>query len=300
MMIETSYLDKIGHQRDWVWRGWQIRFTYLRPSNCVNLQNPPILFIHGFGASLNHWRFNLAVLAQSHPVYAIDLLGFGASRKASTNYNVKLWTELIADFWRNFLQQPMIMVGNSLGSLVCVSTAYYYPEMVKKLTLLNLPDVTIRQEMIPTIARPIVTTIEKIFTRGIFLKPLFKILRQPAVLKRWLGIAYLDHSRIDQELINIIALPPQDDNADQAFIDLCKGVNDPHFCLSMKQMLPKINLPILLIWGQKDCMIPPALGSVFASLNPQIKLIELENVGHCPHDEVPDHFNQILLNYCQV
>ncbi len=299
-MKENYLVEKFGHQRDWVWRGWQIRYSYLKPPFSPNTEKPPILLIHGFGASLHHWRFNISVLAEEYPVYAIDLLGFGASRKADTEYNTQLWTELIYDFWQTFINQPMIMVGNSLGSLICVVTAYNYPKIVKKITLLNLPDVTIRQEMIPKIVQPIIKIIETIFSDPIFLKPLFLILRQPSILKKCLSMAYIDQSKIDQELINIIAIPPQDENAIKAFIGLCRGVNNVNFAPSMKQILPQLNIPILLIWGLKDCMIPSSLASIFAQLNAKIELVTLENVGHCPQDEIPEKFNQILLNYCKI
>lgn len=292
-------IEKYGHQRDWVWHGWQIRYTYLKPPIPDQNNQTPILLIHGLGASLKHWRFNLSIIAQEYPVYAIDLLGFGASFKADTEYNSQFWAELIYDFWRTFINQKMIIVGNSLGSLISVMTAYYYPEIVKKLTILNLPDVTLKQEMIPKIIQPIVTTVEKIFTNGIFLKPLFLILRQPFILKNWLKIAYIDQTNINQELINIVAIPTQDYNSINAFVALCKGVNDHHFAPSIKKILPELNLPILLIWGQKDCMIPVNLAPFFAKLNHQIKLITLDKIGHCPHDEIPEKFNQILLNFCQ-
>ena len=64
-------------------------------------------------------------------------------------------------------------------------------------------------------------------------------------------------------------------------------------------MLPKLNIPILLIWGLQDRMVPPNLASGFANLNGNIELIELDGVGHCPHDEVPDRFNSILLDWLE-
>jgi pimeloyl-ACP methyl ester carboxylesterase len=299
-MIENHCYERVGHQRNWIWRGWHIRYSYLKPAEISAEEKPPILLIHGFGASLKHWRSNLSIFAQEYRVYGIDLLGFGASDKASTVYDIKLWTELIYDFWRMVIRQPMIMVGNSLGSTVCVLTAYHHPEIVDKLVLINLPDITIRQEMIPKIAQPIVTTMESIFSRAIFLKPLFKILRQPAILKRWLNLAYVDSSKIDEELINIVAIPPQDVNADNAFVCLCQGVNNPNFCPSIKAILPKLSIPILLVWGKKDKIIPFSLGANFARLNSQIKLVELENLGHCPQDEAPEVFNKIFLDYCAL
>ena len=49
------------------------------------------MLVHGFGASLEHWRYNVPVLAESRPVYSIDLLGFGFSDKPTTPNGFKRW-----------------------------------------------------------------------------------------------------------------------------------------------------------------------------------------------------------------
>ena len=56
---------------------------------------------------------------------------------------------------------------------------------------------------------------------------------------------------------------------------------------------------MLLIWGRQDRMVPPKLASFFAGLNDRIELIELDRMGHCPHDESPTKFNQILLDWLE-
>lgn len=53
-------------------------------------------------------------------VYAIDLLGFGASEKPVLNYSIDLWAELVSDFASEIFDQPYVLVGNSIGSLVCL------------------------------------------------------------------------------------------------------------------------------------------------------------------------------------
>ena len=54
---------------------------------------------------------------------------------------------------------------------------------------------------------------------------------------------------------------------------------------------------MLLMWGRKDRMIPPKLARQFVELNPNLELIELDDAGHCPHDERPEQVNQILLDW---
>jgi haloalkane dehalogenase len=65
----------------------------------------------------------------------------------------------------------------------------------------------------------------------------------------------------------------------------------------VKTILPTLNIPMLLMWGLKDQMIPPYLARQFAALNPNLELVEIDDAGHCPHDECPDQVNEILLNW---
>jgi pimeloyl-ACP methyl ester carboxylesterase len=119
----------VGNQRDWIWRGWLTRYTYQRESQGA-VDRPPLLLIHGFGAGIGHWRYNIPELSQHTSVYGLDLLGFGASEKAVAPYQISLWAEQVHDFWKAFIGQPMVLVGNSLGSSVCLAVAATYPEMV--------------------------------------------------------------------------------------------------------------------------------------------------------------------------
>ena len=294
MTSNQLWQQRIGNQRDWVWRGWQTRYSYTRTD--IN-SNTPLILLHGFGAAIEHWRNNIPILGQEYHVYALDLLGFGASRKANTNYSVYLWVEQVHDFWQTFIGEPVVLVGNSIGSLVCLTAAATYPEMVKGIVMLSLPDVSIRQEMIPGWLQPIVSTLENLVASPLLLKTLLKILRKPSTIKRWAGVAYQDKTAITDELVEILSSPAYDEGSDKTFSALFKSVRQPQFAPPAKEVLPKLNIPMLLIWGNQDRMVPPNLAPIFAALNPQIKYIEMEQVGHCPHDECPEKFNQILLDW---
>lgn len=129
--------------------------------------------LHGFGASIGHWRHNLEVLGEQHTVYALDMLGFGASEKACANYNIQLWVEQIYDFWKTFIRQPVILVGNSLGSLVSLAVAATYPEMVQGVVMMSLPDPSLEQEAIPVFLHPVVATIKNMVASPLLMKPYF-------------------------------------------------------------------------------------------------------------------------------
>lgn len=271
----------------------------MRAKNRQDADNPPLILLHGFGAAIEHWRHNIPILSQNHRVYAVDLLGFGGSRKVQVPYTVNLWVEQIHDFWQTFMNRPVVLVGNSIGSLVSMALGGKYPEMVAGLVMLSLPDVSRRREMIADWLLNIVTPIENFFTSPWLLKPIFYYLRRPQVLQKWTGIAYEDKKAVSEELVQIIAAPTLDEGAAEAFISLAQAVNHPEYCPPAKLILPRLQIPILLCWGKQDRMVPVQLARGFVSLNPRIKYVEFERAGHCLQDECPDRFNPILLEWLE-
>ncbi|MBW4644486.1 MAG: alpha/beta fold hydrolase [Goleter apudmare HA4340-LM2] len=300
MTTAVHWQQRVGNQRDWIWRGWQTRYTYTRPIH--NPQNTtPLILLHGFGASIGHWRHNLEVLGERHTVYALDMLGFGASEKAPANYSIELWVEQVYDFWRAFIRQPVVLVGNSNGSLISMAAAAAHPDMVAGVVMMSLPDPTLEQEAIPALLRPVlmpvIMTIKKIVASPLVLKPVFHVVRRPSILRRWASLAYAKPEAITDELIEILAGPPQDRGSARAFSALFKAAIGLNFSPSVKKVLPTLTIPMLLIWGQKDRFVPPVLASQFAQYNENLQLLNLEDVGHCPHDECPEQVNQAILEW---
>ncbi len=296
MTTAIHWQQRVGNQRDWVWRGWQTRYTYIRPVKDHPGQTPLIL-LHGFGASIGHWRHNLEVLGQHNTVYALDMIGFGASEKAATNYNVELWVEQVYDFWKTFIAQPVVLVGNSIGSLISLVAAATHTDMVKGIVMISLPDPSLEQEMIPTALKPVVRGIKSIFTSRLILKPIFYFVRRPSVLRHWAGLAYAHPEAISDELIDILAGPPQDRGSARAFRALFKATTGANFSPSVKKILPNLTIPMLLIWGKKDRFVPPKLADQFLRYNEKLELVYLEDAGHCPHDESPEQVNEEILDW---
>lgn len=288
-------MKNLGNQRDWIWHGWHIRYSFQRVVKENTLCDIPIILLHGFGASLGHWRHNISILSQHHTVYALDLLGFGASKKAYTNYGVELWSQLVYDFWNTFICQPCIIIGNSIGSLIALNTVAQYPIIAKGLVMLSLPDISARQKLIPPIIQPLVNTIENLVASPLLIRLIFYFVRQPSIIRRSLKLAYIDHTNVDDELVNIICLPPCDRGAPRALISLSKSVTN--FSVSSSQLLKQVHLPILLLWGKSDRLIPPILAEELAQINSHIELQLLDNIGHCLHDENPQLFHQLFFQW---
>lgn len=295
---EQRYWDaKLGPQRDWIWRGWPVRYSVSRPSQDHDQGHAPLLLIHGFGAAVEHWRHNVPVLGRDRTIYALDLLGFGGSRKASTQYTLDLWVDQLYQFWRLLIQRPIVLVGNSLGSLVCARAAQLHPEMVDAVVLINLPDVSLRQAAIPAPLRPVVNAIESLFAPPPLIKLILRVVRRPAMIRRWVKIAYPDPTAVDDELVALLSNPAYDVGAGDTLVALSKSLRQPQFSPPMREVIAALTQPILLLWGECDRMVPFALSQQFTGLNPRLTFVPLPGAGHCPHDECPDQFHHILSSW---
>lgn len=301
-MDESHWCRRVGSQRNWIWRGWRIRYTFERsPAENPAASPPPLIFLHGFGASLGHWRHNLQVLSQSHPVYALDLLGFGASEKAIAPYDVSLWVELVRDFWGTFVRRPAVWVGNSIGSLIALAAVARHPETAKGLVLISLPDPAAQADLLPPWMVPGVEFVQGLVASPIILRPLFYLVRRPSVIRRWVGLAYHNPEAVTDELVDILATPPRDRGAARAFSRLFRIMGSSQLGPAVRTLFPQIQVPILLLWGKQDRLIPLTLAQPhrYREYHPNLELVELDNAGHCPHDECPDVVNRKMLDWIQ-
>lgn len=297
VITSQHWQERVGSQRDWVWRGWQTRYTYIRPTHRKQ-KTTPLILLHGFGTSIGHWRQNLAVLGDHHTVYALDMLGFGASEKASVSYKVELWVDQVYDFWRTFIRQPVVLVGNSIGSLVSLAAAAAHPDMVQGVVMMSLPDPSLEEEAIPQFLRPVVAAIKSLVASPLVLKTLFRVVRRPSIARRWAALAYANPDAVTDELVDILVGPAQDRGSAQAFYAILKAMTSGQFSPSVKVVLPTLKIPMLLMWGQQDRMVPPPeFAREFAEYNPNLQLLKLDNAGHCPHDECPEQVNQAILEW---
>ncbi|RMH67961.1 alpha/beta fold hydrolase [Thermosynechococcus sp. NK55a] len=287
---------RYGVQRDWCWRGWQSRYGFWRPASKGD-RGSPVILLHGFGASLGHWRYNLRLLGEHQPTYALDLMGFGAAEKPIAAYGAEFWAAQVHAFWQGIVGQPAVMVGNSIGALIALTCAYRYPQMAAGVVMLSLPDPALREELIPRAIAPLVGTIEQIFTAPWLLRALFYTIRCPFIVKRWAQLAYANPACVDDELLEILLTPAYDRHSDRAFGQIIRAMSRPDFGPSAKRMLKRVSQPLLLIWGKQDRFIPPILSRQFQQVQPTLEVVALDHSGHCPHDEQPDRVNGLLLDW---
>jgi pimeloyl-ACP methyl ester carboxylesterase len=277
----------------WQWRGNSIYYVC---AGEVQSNKPPLLLVHGFGASTDHWRKNIIQLQSQFQVWAIDLLGFGRSAKPKQEYDGNLWREQLHDFITEVIAQPTILAGNSLGGYAALCVAAKYPQSTAGLILLNSAGpFSDNQENSRSQSR---SNLLGRLIRSILLQPwasllLFQYVRRRSIIRKTLNKVYVDPSAVTEQLIEDIYRPSCDRGAADVFNAVFKTPQGE----KVDVLLGKMQCPLLLLWGEKDPWIKAReKGVQFRQYYPQLTEHYLQ-AGHCPHDEVPEQVNDLITNW---
>jgi len=280
--------------KTWSWQGFSIRYQ------AMGTTGTPVLCIHGFGASSDHWRQNLPALADHHRAYGIDLLGFGLSDKPTPGqplaYTFETWGQQILDFCREVIGQPAYLVANSIGCIVAMQAAVDGSEWVKGIVMLNCSIRLLherRRAEIPwhqRLSTPLVQTILGYPPVGRFF---FAQIVRRNVIRNLLGQAYHRPEAITDELIEAILAPALTPGAADVFLAFVRYSQGP----LPEDLLPQLQCPVWIIWGQDDPWEPVALGRSFTTYAAVRAMEELPGVGHCPQDEAPELVNPLVLGW---
>ncbi|WP_218080654.1 alpha/beta fold hydrolase [Anthocerotibacter panamensis] len=272
----------------WKWRDYHVHYRQ------EGTQGTPILLVHGFGASADHWRYNLPVLAQYHRVWAIDLLGFGRSAKPDIPYDGDLWRDQLRDFCRTVIQEPVVVVGNSLGGYAALCLASDHPELAQGLVLVNSagPFEDPAPKSDPGLKDWFGAAILGLLRQSWASDLLFEFVRSPYWIRRTLLQVYKDPRNVNEELVQDIYRPSCDPGAARVFARVFSSPQGRNLTV----LFQKLQLPLLLLWGDLDPWMTPRRATQICEAYPKAQLIRLQ-AGHCPHDECPQPFNSELLKW---
>lgn len=288
-LLETTFS---AEGKYWQWRGNSIHYVQAGE----NKNKIPLLLVHGFGASTDHWRKNIAQLQDDFQVWAIDLLGFGRSAKPDQEYSGQLWCDQLQDFITEVIGQPTVLAGNSLGGYAALCLAAEQPESAAGLILINSAGPFSDSE--PKVEKKGMKNILGKITRKILLQPLpsfllFQYVRRPSVIRKTLKQVYLDHSAISDRLVAEIYRPSCDRGARQVFASVFKSPPGKKIDILLNQM----SCPLLMLWGEGDPWINAReRGAKFRQYYPQLTEYYLQ-AGHCPHDEIPEQINELIKSW---
>lgn len=291
-LTRTNLFEKLT----WSWQGHQIQYT-------VAGQGRPLVLIHGFGASIGHWRKNIPALAEGgYQVFAVDLLGFGGSDKPALDYCLELWQELLRDFWQAHIQQPTVFIGNSIGALLSLMMVAEHPEISAGAVLLNCAGgLNHRPDELNLPLRLIMGTFTKLVSSPQLGPFIFNQVRQKHRIRNTLRQVYRNPEAITDELVELLYNPSCDLGAQKVFASILTAPPGP----SPRELLPKVQCPLLVLWGDKDPWTPIQGAEIYRELSdrpvsedvPPLKFVAIPDTGHCPHDERPDVVNPLIIDW---
>jgi pimeloyl-ACP methyl ester carboxylesterase len=279
----------------WTWLGYSVYYVKAGEAK----ERPPLLLIHGFGASTDHWQKNLAGLQDEFEVWAIDLLGFGRSEKPvlpdGLAYDPSLWCQQLTTFVQEVIGRPAVLVGNSIGGYMALSAAAEAPDKAAGLVLLNAAGgfTTLN----PVEASPWQKFVQKtagfVMGQPIATLPIFLYLRNRATIRKTLTKVYFEASAITDELVENIYRPAFDKGAYGVFASMFSAPKGK----KVDVLLAQLQCPLLQLWGEKDPWINARDRSAKFREHYAAMDEEFLEAGHCPHDEVPDQVNQHLKDW---
>lgn len=293
-MIGSSSTATITSTKTWIWQGFSI---------CYQTQGTTgssVVLVHGFGASWWHWRKNISVLGENCRVYAIDLLGFGASAKPEPGeaiaYTFETWGRQLADFCREVVGEPAFLVANSIGCIVAMQAAVSNPDIALGIALLNCSLRLLHDRKRATLpwhrrfGAPVIQQMLSIKPIG---ELFFNQIAKPKTVRKILLQAYANAEVVTDELVDLLMSPARDPGAVAVFLAFTSYSTGP----LPEDLLPLLPCPAIILWGASDPWEPIELGRELANFPQVQKFIPLEGVGHCPQDEAPEVVNPILQDW---
>ena len=295
-MSQTNLLDNNANY-SWNFLNYPIHTISANTEN--SSKNIAVLLIHGFGASTDHWRFNIPALSSRYEVHAIDLLGFGKSPKPNdVEYSGSLWKEQAVAYVKEVIQKPTVIVGNSLGGYAALAAGAELNELSAGVILLNAAGYFSEEKLVKkNMLQTSIETVAGIFLKNVVLQRLiFENMRNPKNIKKTLNQVYVDKKNVDDYLVESIRNPSLDVGAFNVF----RSVFNPSGPQGepLDSLFNKLNAPLLLLWGSKDpWMNTPKKRDLYKKYTPENTTEIILDAGHCPHDEIPDQVNKHILDW---
>jgi pimeloyl-ACP methyl ester carboxylesterase len=244
---------------------------------------PVFVLLHGFGASLYSWHAVMQPFSQLGRVIAYDRPAFGLTERplswtGPNPYGPQANTALLLGLLDHFNVQKAILVGNSAGGSAALQFALDHPARVSALVLVD--PAVYGGGGAPAWVRPLLGTPQLRHLGPLFARQIQA--RGPQLIQ----MAWHDPSRITPETQAEYRKPLQVDNWDRALWEFTVA-GGPR---GLAQRLGELNLPVLVITGDDDRIVPTAASVRLAGELPGAKLVVIQNAGHVPHEERPAEF----------
>lgn len=266
-------------------RRTEIRLHGHRLSYRTGGRGPVLLLLHGITNSSASWEPVFAQLARHFTVIAPDLLGHGESDKPRGDYSLGASASLMRDLMIALGHERATVVGHSLGGGIAMQMAYQFPERIERLVLVSSGG--LGHHVTPALRAVALPGAE-------YVLPL--LASQPLVgagrkIGRWIQLIGV---RVGADVAAMAAgvASLHDIEARRAFVHTARSVID--IAGQRVSAIDKLYLaeavPTLILWGDRDSIIPARHGIRAHDLMPGSRLRVFEGAGHFPHHDDPAGF----------
>jgi len=248
----------------------------------------PLLLLHGTASSLHTWQGwidGLQRAGEARRIISLDLPGFGLTGpQVDGDYSNAAYLRLIEALLKRLGLQQVVLAGNSLGGELAWEFAAAHPDQVKALVLVDAAGYALAPDAVPLGFR--LARLPLLGLLGDYLLP-------RSLVERSLQSVYGEPSHVSAELV------------DRYFELTLRSGNRQALRERMAQMQPgahadrlrQLRLPTLILWGEKDRLIPPSFAQNFARDIPGSRLVILPGLGHVPQEEDPSASLAPVLNF---
>jgi len=260
-----------------------------KPMNFIEAGSGPVLLlIHGMAGTCDNWESVIEPLAINHTVIAPDFPGHGSSAPGAGDYSLGSLASALRDLMLTLGHERATLVGHSLGGGVAMQFTYQFPEMVERLVLVSSgglgPDVSpiLRAAALPG-AELFISA-----TAGVGS-------RIGSVIGRGLGLVGLRPNADLAEVTRGYATLT-DSERRKAFVATLRSVvgMEGQRVAALDKLYLAETLPLLIIWGENDPIIPVEHARDTHSQLPSSHLEIFEDTGHVPQMERPGRFIAVL------
>jgi pimeloyl-ACP methyl ester carboxylesterase len=240
----------------------------------------PMIFIHSIGSSIYSWRYQIEFFAPSKRVIAFDLLGFGKSDKPDTeDYSLDATTDRILQILDQKGIHRAHLVGCSLGGALCLWLKYKQPQRFITVTAIA-PAATPQVVPFPRLPHDRLAA----FGKRIVSRSLIKVALRG-------GLAFRD--KITADVIEHYYEPFANTQAVTTFLKTVAVIKDPRIF----ECLEKLNPSVLILWGQRDRVVPRWAMDQIIERIPQVSSLKHPNAGHHLMEDAPDWTNTAVKNF---
>jgi pimeloyl-ACP methyl ester carboxylesterase len=249
---------------------------------------PVLLLIHGMGGTFENWQAVIEPLARAHTVIAPDLPGHGASAPGAGDYSIGALAAGLRDLLVALGHERATLVGHSLGGGIAMQFAYQFPEMTERLVLVSSgglgPEVSpvLRAAALPGANLFIAATAGPGRAVG------------SAIGRGLAAVGLRPNADVAEVLRGYGSLADPDRRA--AFLATLRSVihTGGQRVHAGDRLYLAEGMPVLIIWGERDPIIPRHHGESAHEAIPGSRLEVFEGVGHLPQLEAPGRFIAVL------